>query len=31
VDNLADAGYREHLNALPSPGRSVRLNLSSSF
>lgn len=31
IDNLADADYREHLSSLSSPGRNIRLGLSSAF
>jgi len=31
IDNLTNADYREHLNALRSPGRSYRISLSARF
>ncbi len=31
ADNLADIRFREHLNSIASPGRSLRISLSSTF
>lgn len=31
VDNIRDTRYREHLNSIASPGRSLRVSLSSAF